>query len=204
MRITILVVAMVLLVGCDESSSSLSDLNSDRLVQSGPVSHFDLAELNLGRVLLSQRNGTVSGSFCVTNIGNAPLVFGEMIVSCGCLAATANPNVLRPGESGTIDLTVKLDKPGEKTVRATIHTNEPLTIPAQLRLSVIAVAPLEVEPPRIDFGSLLTGIQRSVTFVLSVAPEADCQPDQIKIKTAESANSWGHSTLSPPGRQLVT
>lgn len=64
---------------------------------------FETVNHNFGT--FSEQDPVVKCTFKFTNTGTAPLIIQQAIASCGCTVPTFTKTPVRPGESGTIDVT---------------------------------------------------------------------------------------------------
>lgn len=64
---------------------------------------FDTLRINLGT--FSEKDGEQKCSFKFTNVGNAPLVINQAFASCGCTVPTFTKTPIKPGETGSVDVT---------------------------------------------------------------------------------------------------
>ena len=73
----------------------------------------------------SEKSPVVKCSFRFTNTGDAPLVIHQAIASCGCTVPTYTKTPIKPGESGTIDVTYngKGKFPGRFKKNISVRTN---------------------------------------------------------------------------------
>lgn len=84
---------------------------------------FDTLEHDFGT--FSKLDPIVKCSFRFTNTGTAPLVIHQAFASCGCTVPTYTKEPIKPGESGTVDITYNgTDKfPGRFKKTVTLRTN---------------------------------------------------------------------------------
>ena len=83
----------------------------------GGVARFDRTVNDFGKV--DVRNGAVSCSFTVTNIGGEPLNIFAVTTTCTCTSAKWTREDIAPGAAGTIDVTYSNDEgpyPFDKTL----------------------------------------------------------------------------------------
>ena len=64
---------------------------------------FENVNHNFGT--FSEQEPVVKCTFKFTNTGTAPLIIHQAIASCGCTVPTFTKTPVRPGESGTIEVT---------------------------------------------------------------------------------------------------
>lgn len=88
-----------------------------------PVISFDNNEWDWGT--FSEDNPIQKCVFTFTNTGDAPLVINQAVASCGCTVPKYTKTPIRPGETGTINVTYsgKGKVPGHFRKFITVHTN---------------------------------------------------------------------------------
>jgi hypothetical protein len=100
---------------------------------------------------------SVSGKFKLSNEGNAPLIFGEPQVSCGCTVATIQPNHLEPGQSADLEFTLNMPAARTKLNKnITVTSNDPKVPQLSLELTADFV-PLYEFTPLTFFANLRDG-----------------------------------------------
>ena len=84
---------------------------------------FDTLSHDFGT--FSEADPIVKCTFTFTNVGDAPLIIHQAIASCGCTIPTYTKEPVKPGESGTIDVTYngKGKFPGRFKKNITIRSN---------------------------------------------------------------------------------
>ena len=83
----------------------------------GGVARFDSTVHDFGRI--DTKDGAVSCTFTVTNIGTEPLNIFAVTTTCSCTSSAWTRKSIAPGESGTIDATFTNDEgpyPFDKTL----------------------------------------------------------------------------------------
>ncbi len=88
-----------------------------------PVISFESRERDLGT--FSEDNPVQKCVFTFTNTGDAPLVINQAIASCGCTVPKFTKTPIRPGETGTVNVTYsgKGKVPGHFRKSITVHSN---------------------------------------------------------------------------------
>lgn len=88
-----------------------------------PVISFDKREWDWGS--FSEDNPIQKCVFTFTNTGDAPLVINQAVASCGCTVPKFTKTPVRPGETGTINVTYsgKGKVPGHFRKSITVHSN---------------------------------------------------------------------------------
>lgn len=84
---------------------------------------FDKTVHNFGT--FSENNSVVKCTFTFTNVGDKPLVINQAVASCGCTVPTYTKTPVKPGETGTINITYngKGKFPGHFKKTVTIRSN---------------------------------------------------------------------------------
>ena len=84
---------------------------------------FDKLTHDFGK--FSEKDGVVTCTFSFTNVGEQPLVINQAIASCGCTVPKFTKTPVRPGETGTINVTYsgKGKVPGHFRKVITVHSN---------------------------------------------------------------------------------
>lgn len=85
---------------------------------------FESDEIDYGKIAQDADGVRV---FKFTNTGNAPIVITDAKGSCGCTVPTYPKNVIKPGETGQIDVKYATNRIGAftKTVTLTSNASEP-------------------------------------------------------------------------------
>lgn len=84
---------------------------------------FDKTLHNFGT--FPEENPVVKCVFTFTNVGDKPLVINQAVASCGCTVPTYTKTPIKPGETGTINVTYngKGKFPGHFKKTITIRSN---------------------------------------------------------------------------------
>ena len=138
--------AGALSVGCEKTTSP-----------SGPPRiHFPSVSQNLGEISIAPRGRDVEFSF--VNRGLSPLHISRLVTSCGCVDAVARPATVAPGEPGTIIVRIAPAESEEKHASVAVHSDDASNPAVRISLSWRAVAPLDIDPVLLDFGSVRPGV----------------------------------------------
>lgn len=86
-------------------------------------------------------------TFTFTNTGDAPIVISNAKGSCGCTVPTYSKNVIKPGETGEIEVKYDTNRIGKftKTVTLTSNASEPSKV---LRIKGEVVKPGQETAPQ--------------------------------------------------------
>lgn len=105
---------------------------------------------------------SVVHEFVLENTGSGLLQVKQIVPHCGCTTAALDTTTLAPGE--TTGLTVFLDlkgKKGQQRIGISVESNDPKTPVYELILTGNVIPPISSDPPRIDFGVVNAGLDRT-------------------------------------------
>lgn len=120
-----------------------------------PQLHVAEPEQDLGEIPVAPTGRDVV--FEVHNRGFEDLIFSELIVSCRCASARAEPTTIPPDGAGRVIVTVAPKDVRPDSASVTLVTNDPLNPQFNVSVSWNAVAPLAFDPPSVDLGRLRPG-----------------------------------------------
>jgi hypothetical protein len=100
-----------------------------------------------GSVKLS--DGPLNAKIKITNTGDENLIIQNVKPSCGCTTAPLDKDVLAPGDTSTLDLTMKISKGGKTMKNVRISSNDPDTPQFNLRIQADVVEFLSFSPSKI-------------------------------------------------------
>lgn len=162
-------------------------------VISVPEPNFDFGTVSQGTV--------IEHKFAVTNKGTEPLSIQRTAAPCGCTAAAATTELIQPGASSTINVTVDTSAfTGDQQKTVTVYSNDlsnPETV-LSLRGSIKSAG--EAVPSRIDFGETTVSepLQKSVKINLASGYKFVSAKTFSKwITVSESKDKTIQVTLSP-------
>ena len=105
--------------------------------------------------------------FTFTNTGTDPVQITDIQSSCYCTTAFLNDKNIAPGQSGQIEVTLKVPSKNEKVKeRVQLHTDSPVQPTLQFSITANARLPVEPIPERIVLGSFSPETFKSKTFIL--------------------------------------
>jgi len=142
---------------------------------------FPETELDLGRIPMTLSTERRTESFEVLNSMDHDISFLPFVASCGCVAATADPATLRPGQRGRVQVTINTSRPGSHSERVFASTDDPDSAPVELKIRWHAVPPLELAEPVIDFSTVRPGSSTTRTMQLTPSEFCDVRLDDIEI-----------------------
>lgn len=109
-----------------------------------------------GKVKLSE--GPLKASVKIKNSGNQELIIQNVKPSCGCTTAPLDKDRLKPGETATLDITLKVSHGGKTTKSIRIASNDPKVPNKNLTITADVVEMLKIEPySSITFKELQVG-----------------------------------------------
>ena len=92
---------------------------------------FDKSEYNFGT--FSEDSPVQKCTFTFTNVGDKPRVINQAAASCGCTIPTYTKNPVKPGEKGTVEVTL------DDTEVHRISTGTVLHFPGEVHVGVNAI-----------------------------------------------------------------
>lgn len=164
-----------------------------------PVRYKDFGELSV------EGGEPYYVSFPFENVGAAPLQILGIRKSCGCADADVTKATLEPGEQAEVKVEVVPTQAAEEEHHAvTLFTNDARRPQVKLRFSWQAVAPLELHPDRIDFGTLVSGQTVEKTVEVATRESArfpDCSTLSIETSPSSVTADWenGDAGGTQPG-----
>jgi hypothetical protein len=146
-----------------------------------PRLEIDQATYNFGTVL----NGPpVSHVFKLKNAGQARLIIGQVMPSCGCTAAKPTKTELEPGETSEIKVTLATGAlNGQSSHTITIATNDPKHQTATLTMVGNVQLQVSASPPDIDFGKVSHGQSATREVTLTAL-----KPDGFEVGKISNSN----------------
>ena len=111
----------------------------------------------------------------ISNLGDGPLVLGEVEVSCGCTAADPVKNRLEPGESTELNVTFNSERfSGETLKYLTISSNDPFNSSLEIPVHAIVRPVMTIKPKKQAYSFAVTAgetAERIITFTAVDEPE---------------------------------
>ena len=139
----ILFILTICFIGCKKNNNISSDIvnnpasiENNKISTSNAVIKFETTEHDFGDIMEGEK---VSYSFKFNNVGKNDLVITSVSTTCGCTVTDFPKDPLKPGESGTIEVTFNSSGRSGKQVKViTVATNanpsmSQLTIKANVR-----------------------------------------------------------------------
>ncbi|MDR0703827.1 MAG: DUF1573 domain-containing protein [Planctomycetaceae bacterium] len=132
-----------------------------------PVIHVDTKEIDFGALASGTK---VTKIVQITNTGQSDLVIEGVVSGCGCTETNLTRNVIPPGQSEPLYVTIEPSPFGVKTALL-IRTNDPKNKGVFLSVKADSVITAAIEPTVVDFGLIedLTQlpISKSIKIVLN-------------------------------------
>ncbi len=120
---------------------------------------FDFGSITQGDV--------VTHDFNFENIGDAALIIGKVIPSCGCTIGKLNKDTIQPGNKGKIEVTFNSDRfTGKQHKSLTITSNDPANPSEKISFTAFVKTAFEINPGYITFNSSkdsLTTLEKEIT-----------------------------------------
>jgi len=139
----ILFILTICFIGCKKNNNISSDIvnnpasiENNKVSASNAIIKFETTEHDFGDIMEGEK---VSYSFKFNNVGKDDLVITTVSTTCGCTVTDFPKDPLKPGESGTIEVTFNSSGRSGKQVKViTVATNanpsmSQLTIKANVR-----------------------------------------------------------------------
>ena len=140
--------------------------------------------------VVTTKNDPLKTKFEIKNIGDKVLVISEVKASCGCTSTNLGKNELNPGESTTIDVTLKTSghvNNLHKTIK--INSNDPNNGQQIIHLKANVVALLQLTPtPYFTYLDMQIGkssvgklkLKNNSTMPITIS-DAELQPKNIEF-----------------------
>ncbi len=94
----------------------------------------------------------------IVNTGNEELKISKVRPSCGCTATLLDKDLLKPGDTATIDVSLNIrGRSGSVTKTVTISSNDPKQPRKVLYLKAVVRDPVTISPRYFAFGSMEVG-----------------------------------------------
>ncbi len=124
----ILFILTISFIGCKKNNTISSDivnnpasLENNKVSASNAIIKFETTEHDFGDIMEGEK---VSYSFKFNNVGKNDLVITSVSTTCGCTVTDFPKDPLKPGESGTIEVTFNSSGRSGKQVKViTVATN---------------------------------------------------------------------------------
>jgi len=152
-------IALVLVIAGVVAAFYLGTPQKEDAAVTGPQIQFKETSHDFGRIVQGQKAET---EFEFTNTGDAELVITKVRSTCGCTAALASADKIKPGEKGSIKVSFNsAGRRGKNTKGIKVLTNVPGKETVDLEIKTDIAVELDFNPPRaymgeFEFGKELT------------------------------------------------
>lgn len=110
----------------------------------------------------------------ITNKGDEPLRIYEVKPACGCTTAPIDKDVLLPGDTATVDVTLDLkNTDGKLEKMVSFMSNDPVTPTARFKLNANVIVPLSKSPNYLPFGIADVGSEAEARMIITNNTEKD-------------------------------
>jgi Protein of unknown function (DUF1573) len=154
-----------------------------------PVMHFKRTHIDAGE-LTARQLMTRSFSFPFSNRGTAALEIKSVVNSCSCAVAGVEGAPAPPGGSGEINVRITRFSTLTSDATVVVTSNDPAEPAVALLVKWRLVAPVEVRPDRMDFGTLLSDDSTESVVEVVAAPGDDeqgkCRIERIECLPADA------------------
>jgi hypothetical protein len=156
---------------------------------------------NFGTV---SQGAIVTHDFVIKNTGTADLVIQRIIPACGCTAAQASPDPIKPGAEGKVQ--VKFDTAGfsgEKFKTVRVNTNDVSNLSLVLSLKGTVQPDVMVDPQSVFFENVVRGVQgNSSTKTVTISVREGASTTITGIKSFSPSIQVREKESSPRRRVL--
>ncbi len=112
--------------------------------------------VNWGTV--SSKQSPLKAKVKIVNVGDKELKISKVRPSCGCTATLLDKDLLKPGDTATIDVSLNIrGRSGSVTKTVTISSNDPQQPRKVLYLKAVVRDPINVSPRYFAFGRMEIG-----------------------------------------------
>jgi hypothetical protein len=160
----------------------------------GLSSLFDAQSHDFGNVAIGP---TLSHTFTIKNTTNDVLAISNVHVSCGCVSASAQANVIQPGQQTTVYATMDTRRfTGAKSVTIFVDFAQPRRETVNLVVTAFGRTDIAIHPDTLAFGVVRKGssptASTQITFLngMKVA-DVTCESSYVKMGIQEVKRTGG-------------
>ncbi len=158
--------------------------------------------LAIGSVLVGSNN---SGSFTITNEGNADLVVSNINSNNGVFTVNPSSATIASADSQVVTVTFSPTTTGSQSATITVTSNDSDEGTVNVNASGTGVAPeITVSPLSIDIGDVLVGGSDWETFTITNEGSTDLVVSDISSNNGVFTVSPFSTTITPGNNQVVT
>lgn len=146
----------------------------------------------------------------IKNTGNEDLIIEKVKPSCGCTTAPLDKDILKPNETATIDVEMKVSHGGPVSKNLRITSNDPQTKTKVVRLKADVQELLTITPSKIlRFKDLQVGQNSEAKLTLEnkdkkpiTVSSVSTEPENVKISFIGSKGEVSGKTVIAPGERV--
>ena len=132
-----------------------------------------------------EESGDITHLFRIANQGKATLIINNVSTSCGCTAAVEDKKEIPPGGHGMVKVTYHTKgRPGDANKTITVASNDPVNPNYQLKIHMMVVREIDVQPDKVYMYNVQHGTAQSQTIKITGKPRLP-----LKILSAQSTNN---------------
>lgn len=150
-------------IGLSQFNLNASDVKSEKAPK---IEIIGGNSYDWGKV--KRTDGPLTAKIQVKNVGNDDLKIHSVKPGCGCTTAPISKDLLKPGESTTIDVTLNISKQSGRVNKGiAITSNDPKNDKLNYMLKAEVIVPLTVFPKSLNFGNFDAGTETISKIVLT-------------------------------------
>lgn len=138
------------------------------------------------------------------NVGDEQLIISDVKPGCGCTTAPLDKDKLKPGETATMDVKLKVSKrAGNITKSISITTNDPAQQRTILYIKADVEMSLEIGPTQyFTFKDMTVGVEQDATLTIKNASNKDIRLFDIDSKPENMKVNLTNNTVIKPGKEV--
>ncbi len=139
---------------------------------------------------INKNDGPLKAKIQIKNTGNEDLKIHSVKPACGCTTAPISKDVIKPGETADIDVTLNISKESGKVSKSiNITTNDPNNDKVNYLLKCDVFVPLTLFPKALNFSNIEAGKEGVAKIILTNNTDR-------KIKILDVKNELGDLKLN--------
>lgn len=177
----LLTISIFILIGLVSSNLLASDVTGNKAPK---IEFIGGGTYDWGKV--KRNDGPLKAKIQVKNSGNDDLKIHSVKPACGCTTAPISKDLLKPGETATIDVTLNISKQSGRVNKGiTITSNDPKNDKLTYMIKCEVEVPLTLFPKTLSLGSALS-VGQEVTGKIVVSNNTDKKIKVLSIKLPEN------------------
>ncbi len=160
-----------------------------------------------GVVKMGKSTMALKGTAKIKNVGNETLIVYEVKPTCGCTTAPISKDTLKPNETATIDITLKVSHSGAVSKTIKVYANDvDEKKPHYYKLKARVESDLEVSPKYFTFGNMEVGREGKASIDIVNNSDRDIrvelqevQPPSLFVDIEKGAVVRAHESLKVYG-----